>query len=288
MPYDPATPAHQLYGIIPQAYAQRLASSTGDPTADAINALNLGRQARGANMQGYEALIRSAQEMGMQAHGAEQTTKRQADYLRYIPDAAEYGGAGAIGYDPRTGMINPDPRAIRQVDAQQSGYIHSQTVGNVAGAMKDAADAGQKLPDSIVQGGMTSPYSKEYAPPTTNYIRPKDQEQLEIDRMEAEASMVAAKKPNGGGGGGDVTFTTGYQLMPDGSWQPTTMVSKGNAPPPPGPANGIRPPPGSPAAAVGPSSDAIKAAERTAAFQSRRERLKAQREKRRLGNQDAK
>jgi hypothetical protein len=188
MPINIAEPAHQLYGIIPQAYAQRLATPTGDPTADAINALNLGSQARRSNMGGYEMLVARAQDAALQAHDLEQQTARGTAYMNQLPNLIDRGAGGAVSA-ANTGYL-VDPRAIRGADVAQRKSIDAATFKTAGEGAEKLAGAGVPLPTEYLSGLIT-PAEMNKPTPVSQTTTPMTPGQVD-SRMSAEADKTQA------------------------------------------------------------------------------------------------
>lgn len=206
MPFNPAEPNAQLYGIIPQMYAQSLATSTGDPTADAINRLNLGGHARmgAGNMRGYEDLIAQANQMGYQAEMGDQQTRRDTAYYGAIPQMVQAGVGGAVLPGQNTGL-QIDQRRLAQGDAAAMQAQQAKILENVAQATDAAAGADLQFDPKMLAGVLTSPWSNVIAPAPTPFVTTENKADMiraNNDTIKANASMVSARKPPGGGSDG--------------------------------------------------------------------------------------
>jgi hypothetical protein len=197
MPFNPVNPNAAIYGVIPQAYAQSLAQSTGDPTADAINRLNLGMHARGASgLGGYEGLIRRANDQALEAAKMEGQVDLDKAMLAQIAPLADRGISRAV--DTGTGSyIRRDNTALAEADAflnqeRQAGIYKTTMDGAKAGA-----EAGITPQAGYIQGMQTTPWHETPVDQVNlGYIPELDKQKLAIDKQEADAAMISARKPN--------------------------------------------------------------------------------------------
>lgn len=236
MPFNPAEPSAALFGVIPQAYSQMLATRTGDPTVDAINALNLGMQARGdGGSRGYLDAIRESNQLGAESARHEIETKAQGDldvafannYHNYI----KAGASGSIG--PGAGSrVQLDRVAGREADVNALRTQEADNYSTMMTGAKAGAEAGVAPMTNYIRGILTPPSAEELIEaPQGGYISPKDQEQLKIDKLKAEADMVSARKPNASNGNDGAKSVTHYIIGRDGQPTPISVeVTDKNSP----------------------------------------------------------
>jgi hypothetical protein len=210
MPFNPTAPNAALYGVFPQAYAQSLASPTGDPTADAINRLNLGQHARGSGGVGsYEDLIRQANMMGYSAEMGDQQTRRDVAYLGAVPNMVKVAAGGAVGPGADTGL-QIDPTALRQADAAQAQAQQAENIQRIGTAIDAAAGGDFKFNDQYLAAALTNPWSNVIAPAPSKHVTTENQADMkraENDAVKAQAAMVNARKPSSSGEGNTQTET---------------------------------------------------------------------------------
>lgn len=234
MPFVPQVPNANVYGVIPQAYAQSLANTTGDPTADAVNRLNLGMLAR---MQGgngsYLDAIRQANELGaataLQEERIKGANSRDVAYLQNIGAAVgkSIGRGIQLGPDSQLGI---DPTVIALGDASALQGSQAENLQKLGAGAKSLADAGVAPPTDYIRGVMTPPPAQELAPPvTTGYISANDQAKNEIEREKAKADMItanAARTRAANGEGSNTQTTTTYIVGQDGTPVPMSVEVK--------------------------------------------------------------
>jgi hypothetical protein len=237
MPINLPTPNADIFGFIPQAYAARLAASTGDPTVDALNAANLGMQARmGRGQQTYADLIRENSAYAAQAHGAEQQTVRQGQYLQHIPQWIDRGAGRAP--NPAQFGVEVDPTVIAGADVAQRKGIDANTAKTTGEAAEKLTSAGVPLPTDYISGLIT-PAEQQMPTPVSTTTAPltpgQTDSRIEANAKEAEAraSMVAANRP--ASGGGDDAIKTVVNALIDRAGNPipisqqTTTKGAGNS-----------------------------------------------------------
>lgn len=223
MAFNPAEPSASIYGIFPQLYGQSLAQSTGDPTADAINRLTLGRLARGsASTAGYEDLIRQANQMGASVEMAGQQKDRDVAWLNNIDKIIKVAGGRGVMPGQSTGL-QIDPRVVAQADAAQAQAQQAENLQRVGTGMDAAAGADFAFDPSMIAGMLTNPWSSVIAPAPTKHVTTENQADMiraNNDTIKANASMISAKKPSGGDGD-NKTSTEENQV-----WDPKTKTWK--------------------------------------------------------------
>lgn len=217
-----AKPSHELYGIFPQAYAQSLLASTGDPTADAINRLTLGMHARtGAGSAEYLAALREANQLEVGANlrlaDSERAGKLDEAFVNNAAGIGQRGYLRAIRPGPNSN-IQLDPNAIAEGDAVITKGVQAQTLENAGTGVKALADAGQSVNSNYLSGLFADP--REETPPQIaagGYITPADKEKLLIENKKADAetikagaAVIAANKKGSSGNSTDDTDTEDF------------------------------------------------------------------------------
>lgn len=206
MPFNPAEPNAQLYGIMPQYYAASLAAKTGDRTADAINALNLGDHARGASgLRGYEDLIRQANEMGYRAEMGSQQKDRDVAYLNNVAALIKAGAARGIRPGEAT-QLQFDPTVVAEADAAALQAQQAENVSKVGSGVQGMA-AGDLRPNLDYLAGILTP-PQATAPTPAPTVAPTVDSQAKMINAEAnreEAKYAGVRAKNSGGGGRDYT-----------------------------------------------------------------------------------
>lgn len=188
MPFNPIRPDANLYGVIPQLYAASLGRSTGDPGADAINAINLGNKARSDPGTGeYGALISEANKYGYDAALAEEQGKLDAAYLAQAPALLKQGAAGAFTTGPYSGIIR-DNKAVAMADLAGRRGLQAEAYQKAMAGAKDSAEAGITPNTDVLSGIITPPESDIPAPFATGYISPN----IQANITKAQADMISA------------------------------------------------------------------------------------------------
>lgn len=232
MPFNPAEPAAALYGVIPQAYAQRLATVTGDPTVDAINALNLGSQARNDPGRGeYLSFLRDTNTQGFDASATEARIGAQKDIdvalLNNMDDMNKGGFLRGVNTGPES-FIYRDPTVIAEADAAAIQAQQAENLNKAGTGAQAFANAGYRIPAKVLPGILTPPQAEEQLPNfETDYIKPVDKANLVIEEHKAESARIAANKPPSSSSG-DVRYTDEYDA--DGNFVKRSVSGKGEPP----------------------------------------------------------
>lgn len=189
MPFNPAEPSANLYGLFPSAYAQSLATTTGDPTADAINRLNLGQHARGdGGLRGYEDLIRNANEMGYRAEMGAQQKDRDVAWLNNFKAMIEAGAISGVHPGEATGL-GIDPQRLASGDAAAIAAQRAARFKTLGEGANQFAQADQQVPGEYIQGVMADDYSRVIPPAPKSFVTTENKAKA----TQAEADMVSAK-----------------------------------------------------------------------------------------------
>lgn len=205
MPFNPAEPNASIYGIIPQAYAQSLAQTTGDPTADAVNRLTLGMMARrGGGQEGYLSSIDKANQLGAETARYEADTKGATDrdvaMLGNMANFAKGGYLRGVRAGPNT-QIQMDPNVIAQADANAIQAQQAENFSKLGTGANQLSEAGVTPPVEYIRGVMTPPQAPQLAPPVTKgYINPGDkasQDKAAADLISAQAARTRAANGEG-------------------------------------------------------------------------------------------
>lgn len=216
MPYSVTAPNEKAFGAEQDTYLRSLASTTGDPAADAVNRLNLGFQARGNNPDEYKQLY--LQYLANQNAGAGNENNKDIAqaYITSGGNLAKEGVAGAILPNAGNPYLRVDPSRLTGSDATHQQATYLSGVKDAGASIKDLTDAGF-APNAQTISGMITPTPQATPAPVGNYLSPGNKAKLteaEAAKVSAEAAMLHAQKYDGHQGG------TGESVV-------TTMVSDG-------------------------------------------------------------
>lgn len=213
MPYTALAPNQAAFGTEQDAYLKALMAKSVDPTADAVNMLNLGNQARGSSGD-YLAALREANAQQMAGANAENDKDIAQAYITSGGNLAKEGVSGAILPNATNRYLRVSPDRLTSSDAVHQQDMYLGGVKNASEAVKNIAEAGFKLPDETV-GSMITPAMQTTPNKVFKYLSPQNKAKQE----EADAAMVAANaakyraEKNGEGKNVDKTVTT---LISDG------------------------------------------------------------------------
>jgi hypothetical protein len=211
MPYSVTAPNEKAFGTEQDAYLKSLLTTTGDPTADAVNRLNLGFQASGNDPDEYKKLYLQYLQNQNAGAGAENNKDAAVAYINSGANLAKEGVAGAIMPPANNPYLRVDPNRLTASDAQHQQGMVGENVKNVGAGLKDLAEAG-KLPDDATISGYLTPSIQRTPAPVSTYLSPGNKakgKEADAAMLAAEAAMLHSQKYDGHqGGAGESVQTT--------------------------------------------------------------------------------